>query len=92
MFLAPAKIRNVGRNSRGALSSSTYALTCGITFITLSLVVSETRCGFFKVYAKKEKRTAAKTKSTRLPTYVGRPNNGAFAQYVTISYTCSTVH
>jgi len=48
-------------------------LNMWITFITLFLVVSEIRGGVFKVNAKKEKRTAAKTKAARLLTYVRRP-------------------
>jgi len=43
------------------------------------LLVLEIRGGFFKVYAKKEKKTTAKTKAARLLTYVKRPKNSVLS-------------
>ena len=41
--------------------------------------------GFLKVYAKKEKRTAAKTKAARLLTYVERPNDEILCRLIAVS-------
>ena len=68
MFLTPAKIRGGFGKILAVQCRVQPNVWCN--FYDLFLLVSEIRGG--EVYAKK--RTEAKPKAARLPTYVGRPN------------------